>query len=112
LSYNPGYMTTLKQYITSLVHIQLYTESSSVAVPMSIRKPRFVYRDVFFRVNTRVYVVYTPYTTPPAIFSDFPPSATGSKWGVFHTTCSLVPRVRRIFQKFPEPPENVVERLF
>jgi hypothetical protein len=71
LSDNPGYLTVLKQYITGLVHIQLYTESSSAAVPMSIRKPRFVCRDVFFRVNTRVYVVYTPYTTPPAIFSDF-----------------------------------------
>ena len=70
-------MTTLKQYITGLVHIQLYTESSSAAVPMSIRKPRFVYRDVFFRVNTRVYVVYTPYTTPPAIFSDFSPPQPG-----------------------------------
>jgi hypothetical protein len=89
-------MTTPKQYITGLVHIQLYTESSSAAVPMSIRKPRFVYRDVFFRVNTRVYVVYTPYTTPPGIFSDFSPPQPGQ---IYDFSIQYVRRRRELREK-------------
>ena len=89
LSYNPGYMTRPKQCITGLVHIQLYTESSSPVFPMSIRKHRLCTGTCVFRVNFRVCVVYTPYTTHPAIFSVFSLPQPGQH-GVFFTLRVLV----------------------